>query len=186
MSGEWRILQAGLEGEDAALKLLSRLSNDYHIYTNLLIPYDGKISETDLIVVAPHGVTIVEVKNYKDVLLGDWSDEQLWLEKKRGSENYTNQIYNPVRQVGTHVYRLSHYLREHGVDAWVNSCVLFVNENIQLHQMTDANNKLQECPVFRYEEEGKLFDYLRTTHPETSGSSVVSLLNKLIAQQTKG
>ncbi len=177
---EMNIIKSGLEGEEAALELLSRLGDSCHIYTNLRIPYEGKESETDVIVVAPHTVTIVEVKNYKDDLSGDWSDEHLTLEAERGDTTHRKEIYNPVRQVATHVYRLSNYLRERGVAAAVNRCVLFIDSSVFLHMMKDADNVLAQCPVFKAYEVDDLFDYLQKPQKGTAAGRVVPLLNQLV------
>ena len=185
LSGDMRIIKVGLDGEEKALELLSRLGDDCHIYTNLMIPYDGKVSETDIIVAAPHNVTIVEVKNYQDDLVGDWSDEHIVLEAERGDTTHRNEIYNPVRQVATHAYRLSNYLREHNASAKVNRCVFFVNESIYLNQMKDANNALGECPVFeRYQLEA-LLEYVRGQRKGKSDNQAVRLLNALASEQAE-
>lgn len=183
LPSEMRILQAGLEGEEAALDMLSKLGDDCHVYTNLLIPYEGKVSETDVIVVAPHAVTIVEVKNYKDTLVGDWSDEHLVIETERGQTVHEKEVYNPVKQVATHVYRLGNYLREHGAEVVVNRCVLFVHSDIKLFYMNDEKNVLAECPVFEAYQTSTLFDYLQGGSKEASSRRVVQLLNELLAQQ---
>ena len=185
LSGDMRIIKVGLDGEEKALELLSRLGDDCHIYTNLMIPYDGKVSETDIIVAAPHNVTIVEVKNYQDDLVGDWSDEHIVLEAERGDTTHRNEIYNPVRQVATHAYRLSNYLREHNASAKVNRCVFFVNESIYLNQMRDANNALGECPVFeRYQLEA-LLEYVRGQRKGKFDNQAVRLLNALASEQAE-
>lgn len=174
-------LQAGLDGEELALTMLCVLKNDCHIYTNLRIPYDGKESETDIIVVAPHTVTIVEVKNYKRALTGDWSDEHL-LKAKHDDTDDSDEVYNPVKQVATHVYRLSHYLREHGVNARVNRCVLFVGEGSI--DVTDIHNATIHCPVFQYDLNA-LYAYVQTPQKDTEGHMVVKLLDELIKQQKR-
>lgn len=182
-SDEMKILISGLEGEQTALDMLSELEDNCHIYTNLMITYDGRDSETDIIVVAPHTVTIVEVKNYRDSLIGDWSDEELVLEAERGHTTHRNEVYNPVKQVATHAYRLSNALREHGIPAQVNRCVLFVNHSVSLDEMTDEKNALQQCPVFEKYQSYSLHEYLQTPQKGTNGISVVKYLNKLIDEQ---
>ena len=182
-SSEMLIIQSGVEGEEQALKLLSSLSNDCHIYTNLLVPYAGKVSETDIIVVAPHAVTIVEVKNYKDKLMGDWSDEHLLLEAERGNTTHQHEVYNPVKQVATHAYRLENYLKEHGVSAKVQRCVLFAHNDVNLVFMYDSNNARKNCPVFISFQMTSLYEYLQTPRDGTVGSRVIPLLDDLLAQQ---
>lgn len=186
--GEIKILQSGAEGEAKALEEMKTLDNSCHVYTNLRIPDDGKVSETDIIVVAPEAVTIVEVKDYQAYqarLRGDWSDSQLLLEEERSEKVYRRTIYNPVKQVTTHVCRLSHYLCEHGVNAEVNCCVLFTNtltnKDVKLHAMKDARNALAQCPVFvKGYDDSALHAYLRQPRKGTDGSQVIPLLNKLV------
>ncbi len=136
-SSNEEILHAGLEGENKALALLSSLPESCHVFTNLLIPYDGKTSETDLVVVSPGGLFVIEVKNYVGCFTGDWSNERLTQTK---DDRYVKYPYNPVRQVGTHVYRLANYLRERGAQTWVEGCVLFTQPSVQLN-VTDKNEK---------------------------------------------
>ena len=180
---DMKILKSGLEGEERALELLSRLDDDCHIYTNLMIRYDGRVSETDVIVVAPNNVTIVEVKNYRDELRGDWSDEHITIEAARGSTVHENQVYNPVRQVATHAWRLGQYLRENSLIAAVNRCVFFVNEEVQLYMMTDEKDALIQCPVFESRDLPDLLAYLREHHKATPGKRVAQLLTALAEEQ---
>lgn len=178
-------LQSGMEGEERALEMLSKLDDDCHIYTNLIIPYDGNKSETDIIVAAPHTVTIVEVKNYRDELCGDWSDEQLVLKAERGHTIHEDELYNPVKQVGTHVYRLANFLRVHGIPVNVKRCVLFVHSSVDLYSMTDTKNALAQCPVFKHYQTESLFEYVTDPQQDTSGERVVQVLNKLVEEQIK-
>lgn len=124
--GSFQGLRAGVEGERYALSLARKMSRSCHVFVNKYIPYDGHWSETDLILVGPGGVAIVEVKNWSGQVQGDASDEQI----ARGGGRTQ---HNPVRQVGTHVYRLKNYLRSKGVNVWVVPCVVFVHPRVKLN-----------------------------------------------------
>lgn len=150
MSDKQRIKLAGLEGERDALLALKTLPDDCHIFTNLLIPYEGRTSETDLIIVSPHAITIAEVKNYKESIRGDWGDEHLFNDVQRGETVHTKQFYNPIRQVATHAYCLKGFLKENGVDVWVNTCVFFPNVEVNLRWVSDRKGVLEKCPVFDF------------------------------------
>lgn len=126
-------LRSGVEGERYALSLARQLSRACHVFVNKYIPYDGRWSETDLILVGPGGVAIVEVKNWSGVVEGDVGDEQI-------SRSNGRTHYNPVRQVGTHVYRLKHYLQSKGVNVWVVPCVVFVHPKVRLN-ITGASDR---------------------------------------------
>ena len=156
-SDEEQIIRAGLEGEQSALRLMKKLGNDCHVYTNLRIPYDGGESETDLIVVSPAGVTVIEVKNYKGTITGDASDDSLTQIKGRQGDSKT--VQNPIRQVGTHVYRLAGYLRSKGIRTYVRNCVLFVNENAVV-DLQDRQGALDKCPVFTVTTIKALYTYV--------------------------
>lgn len=186
LPSEMKILKAGLEGEEDALKLLSSLGNDCHIYTNLLIPHDGKVSETDIIVVAPHAVTIVEVKNYRDELSGDWSDEQLVLEAERGRSVHRHEVYNPVRQVSTHARRLQGFLADNDINVQVKKCVLFINSDIYLYGMTDRNGVLQDCPVFCRYQIASLITWLQTSLGASPPRAFSRLLSEMAVEQAAG
>ena len=180
---ELGVLKAGVEGERKALEYLDSLTDDCHIYTNLRIPYDGAESETDMVVVTPAGVTIVEVKNYKGTILGDTSDENLVQVKNRQDEDEGDEKYNPFRQVGTHAYRLAGYLRTHGVRTYVRTCVFFVNEGVTL-RLTDREHILaSKCPVFKVEDVSRLCRYLQNSDIVLSGRDyrqTLELLNFLV------
>lgn len=185
LTGDMRIVQVGLEGEERATELLGRLGSDCHIFTNLKIHHHGGVSETDVIVVAPHNVTIVEVKNYRDELEGDWSDEHLTLKAERGRTTHESQVYNPVKQVATHAERLTGYLREHGVSARVNCCVFFVNESVSLYGVDDRANVREQCPVFHCHYLDSLLGYLQAQQKNLPGARVAKLLTELADEQAQ-
>ena len=155
------IIKAGLAGEQAALDCMSRLDDDCYVFANLHIPYEGKESETDLIVVSPAGVTIVEVKNHKGVIRGDVSDRELIQDKGRRDDLEDKRFYNPVKQVATHAYRLAGYLRSRNQPLHVRTCVFFVNPACQL-QLSDHNGITKEqCPVFHVAQKEQMLRYLQ-------------------------
>lgn len=160
IDGDLGIYQAGVEGERKALEYLHSLSNDCHIFTNLRVPHDGHESETDMVVVTPAGVTIVEIKNYKGTIMGDASDKNLSHIKPHQDEFIDE--YNPIRQVATHAYRLAGYLRNHGVFTHVKTCVFFVNDDVTL-KLTDSEHILADkCPVFQVRDVNRLLHYLQS------------------------
>lgn len=123
------IRRAGAQGEDQALKQLAKaLPNQYHLFNNVVVTYEGGRSETDLIVVGPGGVTVVEVKNYSGELQGKAGDNRLTHIKTGGTES----VYNPLRQVATHVHRVSGYLRQNHRGVWVQGAVYFVNPRLKV------------------------------------------------------
>lgn len=175
-SDEEQIIRAGLEGEQAALDLMKKLGSNCHVFTNLKIPYDGGESETDLIVASPAGVTVIEVKNYKGTITGDTSDDSLTQTKTgRHGGSSDKTVQNPIKQVGTHVYRIAGYLRDKGIRTHVRCCVLFVSEDVTL-ALTDYDDVTAEkCPVYTRETIQDLYSYV------SSGKTV---LNDVYLQRT--
>lgn len=120
MTESFKGLRAGVEGERYALTLARRMPRSCHVFVNKYIPNEGQWAETDLILVGPGGVAVVEVKNWSGQVQGDASDDKV---TRSGGRTH----YNPVRQVNTHVYKLKKYLRGKGVNVWVVPCVVFVH-----------------------------------------------------------
>lgn len=127
------ILVSGMHGERVATKVLAALPADYTVFQNVIVIYDNKKSEIDNIVVGRSGVFIVEVKNHNSYIEGDLEDTY-WIQHKigRGGTPYIAEMYNPVKQVGTQIYCLANYLRQNGVNAYVEGMVYFANKTCSL------------------------------------------------------
>lgn len=108
------------------------------------IAFEGKTSELDLTIVGPTGVYIVEVKNYIGLITGD-ANAHDWQQTKYSSngKKYDKEFYSPVMQVSTHVSRLTGMLNNHGINAWVQGVVFFVNDRANLNI-----TNLRTCPVW--------------------------------------
>lgn len=133
----WRtdtdILISGMHGERAAANLLATLPDSYTIFQNVMLTYDDRKSEIDNIVVGKSGVFIIEVKNHNGHIVGDLND-RYWTQHKvgRGGTPYTNTLYSPVKQVGTHIYCLANYLRRNGINTYIEGMVYFTNKDCGL------------------------------------------------------
>lgn len=144
---------AGLRGEDFAEYVLRQLPNTYTIFRNVHIAYDEGNSEIDNIIVGPTGVFIVEVKNQKGVVYADCNDNRWYLQKiGRGGTKYRgNDFYNPVKQVGTHIYRLANYVRDAGFkNVYVKGMVFFTNPECELMM----ENEKEGIPVYSLSNNG--------------------------------
>ncbi|MCM1144415.1 MAG: NERD domain-containing protein [Blautia sp.] len=127
------ILASGISGERIATKILSKLPDGYTIFQNVTINYDGKTSEIDNIVVGRSGVFIVETKNHNGSIAGNY-EEAYWTQYKvgRGGTPYEKEIYSPIKQVGTHIYRLANYLRQSGANTYIEGMVYFTHEECEV------------------------------------------------------
>lgn len=128
------ILAAGINGERIATKILSTLPDSYTVFQNVIVTYDNKKSEIDNIIVGRSGVFIVEVKNHNSYIEGNLKDIY-WTQHKvgRGGTPYTDEMYNPVKQVGTQIYCLANYLRQNGANTYIEGMVYFVNKTCLLN-----------------------------------------------------
>lgn len=153
------IVQSGVSGESSAIRVLSELPDTYTGVPNPRIRYGQKQSEMDLVVIGPNGIFIVETKNHKGTILGSDTDRQLTqIKTSRGGSTYEKEFYNPVKQVGTHVYTLAGYLRETEEEIWVQGIVYFANPEATVKITPDKG----EVPVFSASENGaeKMLAYI--------------------------
>lgn len=144
-SGKRQVLRAGLQGEESAAELVSHLPESYRCYQNLTVSHRGKASEMDLVITGPTGIFIVEVKHQNGTVFGRYGDSH-WVQDKLGRKggNYKKQFYSPVKQVGTHTFRLANWLRSRGLNTHISSMVYFSNPETELHLKGDP----QEISVF--------------------------------------
>jgi len=172
------ILSAGISGERNALNLMRGLPDDYHVFANCAIRYNGGRSETDLIVVGPGGVSVVEVKNVKGHITGGCQDHQLDVVKTdQYGIDHEKQLYNPIKQVGTHVYRLAGLLRENRCRAWVRGYVLFSHPETSVDLSGEC-----DIPVFSWNERAQLLHSIQNDSrsgvlPQHVIKGVVKILN---------
>jgi len=131
-----KILQIGLDGEEKALSVVSHLDSSYHVFSSGKVYYEGQESELDLIVVGKKGVFVIEVKNYRGSIEGK-EEDRFWKQHKVGRKgtHYSQEFYSPVKQVGTHVYRLSKVLKQEQIFSWVQGVVYFVNEDVNIDRV---------------------------------------------------
>lgn len=133
------IFHFGARGENLGLVQALHLPEDYHVFTNVNISYQNYSQETDLIIVGMKGVYIVEVKNHNGFIVGD-AQEAEWTQYKvgRGGGKYSKKMANPIKQVKGQVYKLSKFLKEQGINVWVEGIVLFTNQavHVKVHNTT--------------------------------------------------
>ena len=126
--GSTAAMDAGIVGETATANLIRQLPQGYYGFQNVIATFEGKTSEIDMVVVGQTGVFIIETKHHNGMIQGAY-DSHDWIQHKTGRRGgqYSKQFYSPVKQVGTHVYRLAHLLRGNGVNVHVDAMVFFTN-----------------------------------------------------------
>lgn len=158
-SREANKLKSGINGEIQSTKILEKLSDKYYIIPNLQIIVDGSKCEMDNVVVGENGVFIIESKNHKGLIVGCEEDREFVQHKtgRKGGE-YSKTFYSPIKQVNTHVYKLSQLLKKNGYRQWIEGAVLFTNEEAILKV------KSKSTPVFSLNEgdTSYLLDYIES------------------------
>ena len=116
--------------------LLSGLPDSYTIYNNVFV----NEAKLDYIVVGNNGIFIVVNRTVKGVIHCNDSEKH-WLVDKTGRDggSYTSEIPNPMRQLRWQIHTLSKYLKDNGVNIWIDGCVYFSNSD------SDLLNKPSNC-----------------------------------------
>lgn len=127
-----RILASGLEGEKKAREYLSHLPNDYLVLNNIPLEKDGRRTELDSVVVSKFGIYIVEVKNHGGIISGD-KDAAMWTQTKHGDKQ---EMKNPLKQLRFQTFLLKDILKDHGIDIYVDGCILFTRAS-EVHVNSD-------------------------------------------------
>lgn len=125
------VKRAGRRGEEVATDIISRvLTDDDILLTNVRISFEGSRSEVDNLIINSHGVFIIEAKNYVGELVGGLDDYE-WKKYKTtpGGDIYCKTVKNPIKQVKRQIYILSHILRQHKLDVWVDGYVILLERN---------------------------------------------------------
>lgn len=144
-----RVLSSGLEGENKANSIFEKLSDDYYVLSDLNVKVGNKTSQIDNIVVGSNGIFVIETKNLNGLIEGNEDDKEI-VQHKVGVKGgkYSKAFYNPIKQVSTHVYRVSEVLKRYNLNKWVQGAVYFTNRNC----IVDINST--RIPVFSAAEEG--------------------------------
>ena len=165
----------GVLGEERALSQLAEgLDDSYTIIQNAVITLDGKSSEIDLIVVGLNGVFAIETKNRNGLIEGGY-DRERWLQHKvgrRGGE-YSAEFYSPVKQVGTHVFRLAGFLKQNGIRFYIMGAVYFSNPEARVRLSGEAD----KIPVFSSQSD--LILYIKTNNaslPLETKQKIINLI----------
>ena len=149
----------GLSGERRALELLSELDDNYTLFYSVNIPptAEARAAQLDIVVVGPTGLFIVEVKNMNSHIVGRY-DEREWTQHKVGCQGgkYERDFYSPVKQIKTHIYKLSEFLKSENAGCYINPLVYFSNNETTL----DVDGG--DVPVYGYENRHDMLNHVRS------------------------
>ena len=112
----------GKYSEKLVYNKISKLSNEYFVFNDLLFEGNANSTQIDHIVVSPYGVFVIETKGYKGWILGGENSEY-WTQTIYKSKH---KFYNPIKQNEGHV-RFLRYLLKCSVDIPFIPIVVFNN-----------------------------------------------------------
>ncbi|MBO8436467.1 MAG: NERD domain-containing protein [Spirochaetes bacterium] len=96
---------------------------------NLYLPWpDGSTSQIDELIIAPSGIYVIEMKNYKGWIFGN-ENNQYWtqvLYKGTREGSTKNRLYNPIRQNASHISCLRKNLKWY--KGPIHSLIVFSDE----------------------------------------------------------
>ena len=174
-------LKYGIKGERDTAALIERLPDGYYGIQNATVSFEGKQSEIDMIVVGPSGVFIVESKSRNGQITGDY-DARYWTQHKvgRGGTPYSSDFYSPVKQVGTHVYRLAHLLRSRGMGVNIEGAVYMSSDNSEVF----LSGTPGRIPVFTNTPDGidRLYKFILSGKANLSRQSIGAICNILLKE----
>ena len=126
----------GQSGELAIEYALQRNIKGYFIgLKNIYVPYKGKTSEIDLLMIHEKGIFVFESKNYGGWIFGS-ADQLNWTQSFRNGMR--NQFYNPIRQNQTHIKALANYL---GMSEDVFFSYIVFSERCSLRKVPESTYK---------------------------------------------
>ena len=174
-------LKYGIKGERDTAALISRLPDGYYGIQNATVSFEGKQSEIDMIVVGPSGVFIVESKSRNGRVTGNY-DAKYWTQHKvgRGGTPYSSDFYSPVKQVGTHVYRLAHFLRSRGMGVNIEGAVYMSSDD----SVVSIGGTPGRIPVFTNTPDGidRLYRFILSGKADLSRQSIGTICNSLLKE----
>lgn len=124
------------EGEALAIRHLElHLPNNYWLYPNIEIPQPGGSPlELDAVVIAPHAVYAIEVKDWHGTVIGD---DNTWLLGR-------SERPNPVRSIRYKAKVIKGRIQTQGIiykDIWVEGIVVIVDNRTVLNLKGDCNER---------------------------------------------
>ena len=146
---ELESLGVDVQGEDVIASSLKSLPNDYMIFNNVLLNYNGQLTEMDCIVLSCYGMSIVEVKDCKGVVHGLASDD-VWscMKIDDSKKAYESKIENPLIEVQRQVQVLSDILDRKNICTDIQGYVVLPmaeNVNVDSDNVLFNNNQLKQA-----------------------------------------
>lgn len=171
----------GAVGEDRALGVpralpgsLATLPAEYVVFNQVIVPNGKSCRELDFVVVGPRGIFAIEVKHHRGAISGRETDLG-WRQRKRSHAGnfYEQDLRNPVGQLKGAIHVLKRYLRDQGINLWIEGIVVFTHPEctLSLGEMP--------MPVLRLEKLAPwILDY-RSARPPIQAEVMIKAIQRL-------
>lgn len=116
----------GKRGEHLVRRIIGKTKvNEKYVFNDYIIENGDKSSQIDHILINPYGVFVIETKNYSGKIYGSKNQDK-WIQVLQYGK-IKNELYNPLKQNATHIYRLKNILG----DVPFRSLVVFTQNNTE-------------------------------------------------------
>jgi len=174
---KYRIYKSGYEGETKVKKILEKLPDDYTVLTDTTIRLGNQKSQIDNIIIGPNGIFVLEVKNLQGFI--KVLEGKMWKQAKKLGLIYKREFYSPVKQVKTHSYRLSQFLKSMGYNIWVNGAVLFSHPDAKVNK-----EEWENIPIFSGKNgHKKLFEFIDNQQRKISPEDCQRITSYILGHQ---
>lgn len=120
----------GRNGESKVNNCLRKFKGkDFARAKDIMLPFRGKTSQIDNLLISRYGIFVIETKNYTGIIKGRENSPK-WLQVFPNSVQNPREFYNPVWQNEGHVKSLQALLTESFPNLRYHNIVVFSNECI--------------------------------------------------------
>ncbi len=135
-AAEGRMLFAGRGGERRVADRLAELDDRHAVFNDLTVRSGLRRAQLDHLVVGPHGVVVIETKNWGGTLSGGAGDP-IWKQTRPGRP--PRRLDSPLRQNERHIAVVREWLVRGGLGhVPVDSLVVFSPSDVRLFIESDA------------------------------------------------
>lgn len=137
-------------GENTVAKALGgTIPGTQYLVNDLLFEISGNSCQIDHVFINRNGIWVIETKNYAGTIYGEDSYKE-WTQVL-GNGSTVNKFYNPVKQNGTHIYRLKEYLN---ANIYLFSAVVFLDHADITNVKSDCTFSINELKTLKERDTG--------------------------------
>lgn len=118
----------GMAGERKVNNCLRKFKGkEFAQMKDVMLPFQGKTSQIDNLLISSHGIFVIEMKNYKGFINGA-ENQPRWLQTLPGSNFVPREFFNPIWQNNGHIRALRNFLGNEFPNLCFHNVVVFSDE----------------------------------------------------------